>query len=903
MASEAYQLALLLTLKDAASGGLDRFRDKLRAAGKDSKLFADQFDKIRNDLNRDFAIGGAGVAGLMLLKRGVDAAGDYEDKLFELRKAYQELPGASSRSAAQQEQDLKKITALATEMGSQLQGSTGDYVSLFTALNKAGIDATSTINGTGKAVSYLANVTGAIRKGTGDQLAEDFGSFAKMYEVKGEQELMRMVNLFAAIDDRFNLQSSNLIESSKYFFSTAKDAMNLTGVEGAGETAKLMAFMKRFTAREGSIAGTSLDNLIGQYLTHKEKLEALKKQKGISLDFFDDKGQFKGNSPAERVKTLFTELEKMQKLNPKERATWLKDIFGEVGFEAASAISTQGLKGWEEINGEIAKSVPVQTQINQQMETYNAKTEALSGSWQNFKASAFTPLMEDAKNFVDTGSKIVNSLQAFSAENPGLMKTLGTLALYGSTALTVYSGFKTLTTGVRLFKLASAFSKGEGLLNYLNQTSAAANATSASITTATTKARGLRGALQSTPVKIGVQIGAIIGIELLLSWIQKEIQQAIDAGTSRKDAIETAKSSFTAMRKAEADGVQFSPQEIEGKAGTAWFTAMNMGLGTALPSKFRELPFLTMPFSGKNNIVSQSAVDSWLYPISYATGTTNPFRNGFFSTSNYDQHSLAAGFKKTTPQLEDPRIMTAFLKQMEARVSDPGERDLLKKGLNEAFPESFTQAMREISGLNFTPLTESMATLSEQANLQKQNLDVYNQQGLTLQTFGQNLSSLQQPLTNTQQGLTSLGTEANKVPSPLNSIASSANNASISLNSLSSKISNWSPPAAQAPSIINPSGSQPLSPFGIPSRAIGGVVERDGIAMVHAGNVITPARVTKGLSMKGGDAPVIQYSPQITINGGNSENTRASFRAMLDDHAKHISRLVAEDMQNRRVRA
>ena len=32
-----------------------------------------------------------------------------------------------------------------------------------------------------------------------------------------------------------------------------------------------------------------------------------------------------------------------------------------------------------------------------------------------------------------------------------------------------------------------------------------------------------------------------------------------------------------------------------------------------------------------------------------------------------------------------------------------------------------------------------------------------------------------------------------------------------------------------------------------PSRAIGGVVERDGMAMVHRGNVITPARVTRGL--------------------------------------------------------
>lgn len=899
MASEAFQLALLLTLKDAASGGLDRFSAKLRAAGKDGKIFADSFDKIRADLNRDLAIGGVGLAGLGLLKKGVDAAGDYEEKLFQLRKAYQELPAASSRSADQQAEDLKKITALATELGNQLQGSTGDYVSLFTSLNKAGIDATATLNGTGKAVAYLANVTGAIKQGTGDQLAEDFGSFAKMFAVTGEQDLMKMVNLFAAIDDRFNLQSSNLIESSKYFFSTAKDAMNLTGAEGAGETAKLMAFMKRFTAREGSIAGTSLDNLVGQYLSHKEKLEALKKETGINLEFFDSKGKFKGDTPADRVKTLFTELEKLQKLNPKERATWLKEIFGEVGFEAASAISNQGVKGWQEINSEIAKSVPVQTQIIQQMSTYNAKTEALSGSWQNFKATAFTPLMEDAKKFVDTGSSIVNSLQSFSAAHPGLMKSLGTLALYGTTALTVYGGIKTLTTGIRLLKLASAFSRGEGLLNYLNQTNTAANATTASLATTTAKARGLRGALQSQPVKIGVQIGAIIGIEYLLSWIKSEIEKAVNAGSSQGDAVKESQSSFTAMKQAQAQGVTFSPQEIEGKAGTAWFTAMSTGLNTALMSEFRKLPFASL--SG-NSIISQSAVDSWLYPISYASGATNPYKNGFWSNSPVDQHSVAAGFKMTTPQLEDPRIMTAFLKQMETRISDPGERDLLKKGLNEAFPESFAQAMREISGINFAPLTESMAKLSEQAGLQKQNLEIYQQQGLTMQTFGQNLSSLQQPLTNTQQGLTTLGTEANKVPSPLNNITISANNASNSLNLLSSKISNWTPPAPQSPTLVNPAGPQPLSPFGIPSRAIGGVVERDGIAMVHAGNVITPAKVTRGLSTKAATSGgfTLNYSPQVTIGSGGD---REDFRSMLYDHTKDLERIFARQLGEGRVRS
>ena len=49
MGSEVFQLALLLTLKDAASSGLDRFDAKLLAAGKvSSRELTDAYvDRIR----------------------------------------------------------------------------------------------------------------------------------------------------------------------------------------------------------------------------------------------------------------------------------------------------------------------------------------------------------------------------------------------------------------------------------------------------------------------------------------------------------------------------------------------------------------------------------------------------------------------------------------------------------------------------------------------------------------------------------------------------------------------------------------------------------------------------------------------------------------------------------------
>jgi TP901 family phage tail tape measure protein len=907
MASEVFNLAILLSLKDAASSGLDRFSAKLHAAGKDGKLFAETFDKLRADLNRDLSIGGVGIAGLMQLKKGVDEAGNLETTVLNLRQAYQEVASQSGKTREQQETDIRKIMAMATELGNQLQGNTSDYADIFTAMNKAGIDAEVTLNGAGKAAAYLANVTGAIRKGTAPQLAEDLGSYGKMFDLKGE-EYMKVVELFSALEDRFNIGSGSLIEASKYFFSTAKGVMNLRGLSGAEETAKLFAFSKRYAGREGSEAGTSLDAIITQYIAHKDKIEALAKDKGIKLEFFDAKGNFQG------VENMFAQLEKLKKLTPEERGIRLNAIFGEQGARIASAMVEQGVEGWRNITAEANKSVSVNEKINQQMQTYEAKTEALSGSWQNFKATAFTPLMESTKGFLDNANSIVGSLQKFSAENPGLMGTLGTIALYGSTALVVYSGFKTLTTGIRLFRLASAFSRGEGLLPYLQSTTTAATSATTALTTATAKATGFRGVMQriagNSTIRIGVQIGAIMGLEYAIT---QAIESYMAAKDSQKGAIDAGKTNYSTFQNAEKQGIKFTQKDFDSQASTTWLSVMNLGLRDTLPSEIRK-----KPFTGE---LKQSLMETVLYPWN-----PNKFQGGFFSSRQGNVEAYTKGFKETAGNLADPRMMSAFLRQLDTRIPNKDEQKPVLEALQKAFPDSFAAAMKELASLNLTPLTQGITDFSNQVNAQKQTLDAVNP---TLQTFGQNLTDMQNPLTQANSNVTDLSNSAQKVPAPLNNVANSANNASNSLNSLSSKIENWRPPTPTVQSYTQPQGAQPQtnsanSPISLlPSRAVGGVVERDGVAMLHAGNIITPARVTKGLqiskdvfnrnlrledikkmvsSASSGNHTFIYNAPPLTVINGD-ENSEKKFLAHLRKHEKEVERIAARRMQNGRVRA
>jgi TP901 family phage tail tape measure protein len=912
--SEVYQLALLLTAKDAASGTLDRFGAKLRGIGKDGKQLSETFDKLRADLNRDLTIGGVGVASLALLKKGIDEAGNYEEKLLDLKQAYSENAQFSNYSADQQQQQIKRIMAMATELGNQLQGNTGDYVDMFTAMNKAGIDAETTMNGAGKAAAYLANVTGAIRNGQAPQLAEDLGMYGKMFDLQG-QEYIKAVNTFSAVKDRFNLNSGDLIESSKYFFSTAKGTLNLRGFEGSQETSKLFAFVKRYAGREGSEAGTSLDAVITQFIAHRDKaVKALEKDKGIKLELFDAKGNFQG------VENMFAQLEKMKKLNPEERALRLNAIFGEQGARIANAMVEQGVAGWRNITTEMNKAVDVQTLINQKMDTYNAKSEALSGSWQNFKATAFTPLMEDSKKFIDYAGKIVTSLQEFAAEHPGLTKTLGTLALYGSTALVVYSGFKTLTTGVRMFKLASAFSRGEGLIPYLNGTAAAANGASTSLATATTRATGFRGTMQkiagSSTIRIGLQIGAIMGIEYAIT-------KAIESYTSAMEAKEGAKKSADDNSKVFNSAIkdpELSPKiklDIVKSQAQTNFAVLN-----------QDNDLLQALRLAKANSWGEKYTDSmkgtWWMP---------GMRNEGYSTTfdNYNQQKAVGKFRENAPTLSDSNVMREFLQVMRERI--PGQdsdsqnaRKRIEATAQEAFPASFAEAMRQLQ-----PMSQSLNGMLSQQNSLVQTLTGLQQ---PISETGNLFGNLQQPMTQTQQTFGTVNDSAQKVPSSFNNIVNSANSVSGSLNAVSEKLANWTPPSPQVVTYQIPVANGDANPSVVPSRAIGGVVEKDGLAMVHAGNVITPARVTKGIGdisgllsgakpknveglgdvnfslnsfngSRGEDSSssvVIQYSPQITVNGG-SKKAKEEFRALLYAHTKDLEKIVADRMNNGRIRS
>lgn len=632
MGASVYELAILLSLKDMASGGLDRVEARLRATGAAGKATLQNFQDLRANFKKGLAIAGVGVGMLTMMKKGIDEAGDYESALLDLRSAYQETAAAGASSAAEQEAQLKGLGNLAVDLGNKLQGNTKTYVGILTALKQAGLPGDQVMGGAGRSAAYLANVSGALARGQEREQAKELGQFGLMFKLRPE-EFETSVNLFSALKDKFDIESGSLIESSKYFQATSNQ-LGITGAKGAGDTVKFFALLKRQAGMEGSMAGTGARSFFMQLATEEKKIAALKKATGIELKPFDEKGMFRG------YEAMFSEMEKFRGLNQQQSAKWLNNIFGERGQEVAGAMVKVGLDGWKSITAESAKAVPVNEKITQQMATYNAKVEALTGSIQNLTASAFMPMLDTAKPLVDTLNTGAGALQGWAAAHPGLARVGGQLFGMTGVVVTLYGAVKMGTAAWGLYSIAS---NAAGV--QLAGTAGKAGMLSRTLA-------GL-GNIKTIGILVALTYAIVQGKEYYdaVMEFRRADKNAARAGTDSASSLSRLKEDYTKR------GEQMPPSFYEKRAGEMMWSAKNQGAFSGVGADLA---------GGQRHLL-------------------NPY--GLF----YPEMN----FVKQTPELADPGLMKAFLAKLEKSGLDPSQVEKSRKSLEAWFPESFKKALEE----------------------------------------------------------------------------------------------------------------------------------------------------------------------------------------------------------------
>ncbi|MGB8507601.1 MAG: phage tail tape measure protein, partial [Pyrinomonadaceae bacterium] len=501
MSSATYELAILLSLRDAASGRLDRFADKLRATGKEGRKALQDFEEVRKSIGRDLAIGSIGLGTLALMKRGTDQAGDFQAAVTDLRMSVAQLGKDGETDVAALNTQMHRFEQLGVRLGNSLPGSTQDFLEMFSTLKQGGLDTEAILNGAGEAAAYLA----VVMKEQPKLLAEPYAQFGKQFQLKPE-DYAKSADLFARAYRATGLRAEDLIEGSKFFQLRAGAPLGLKNMQGAETGVQLMAALKSY-GLEGGVGGREAATFFSHMATHKDALQKVKKDFGVDLQIFDKKGNFLG------IDNVFKQMEKLRGLKTQQQIQAFKELGGEEGAGVGNIFMQMGAKGWQETGEKMQKVPPLQEQINESLKTYNAKMESLSGTLDNLKVTAFTPMIAPLSTVADKANSAVGAIQEFSATHPALTSTITYLVAAGAATMTLYSGIKMLQTGWRLWRMASAIG---------------AKAAGEELAGVGLRAAGLRGTLASLskPIQITLLL-ATIGFTIaeileLKHWVEEK---------------------------------------------------------------------------------------------------------------------------------------------------------------------------------------------------------------------------------------------------------------------------------------------------------------------------------------------------------------------------------------------
>lgn len=703
MGAQTYELALLLSARDAASGTLDRYADKLRATGKEGRAALKDLTDLRREMARGITVAGIGVAGLAMLNNGVKAAGNFQAATTDLRTAITELNADGSKNIGQLNRQMREFESLGMELGNSLPGSTQDFIEMFAALKQGGLDTDTILQGAGRSAAYLAVVSKQLPK----DLAVPLAAYGQQFGLKG-QDYAKLADLFARSRASTGAMPDELVEASKYFQLRAGASLGMSGFESAQTTTQLLSLLGRKGLR-GSEAGTGLSSVFSRITfesnEQQEVLKGLRKQ-GINLEFFDKQGRFKG------IENAVAQLEKMRNLSTEMRTSATKKLFNEEGMGAANILIESGVAGFRQSNAELQRKLSLQQQVNEATAGYNAKVEALKGTLDNLKVTAFEPMLQPASALADKTNSAVGALQGFAKENPTLTKTAAYLFAVSSAALAVSGGFKAMKAGWQLWRIATGAGVAEdGFLAMLRRTRTEAAGATTALGKVGTAARGLKGALAAVPTGLKIAVLAV-GIEYTLSKIYELKEASDELNNARKGMTNSAADTAREMQRS---------QQLYAQRGQAY-----------PQEKFRERAQLMMRSAqgGERDLEFAAVPSRFSWWERFLQSGKNPYQRPFDAKTpdqvrnyaEYQRREPANVLRERAPDLAVPQVMGEFRKLIEQWNLPRESQDRLTNTLREAFPESFQKstqmAAEEMSRLNgqTTPLIQSFTSLLQPTN-------------------------------------------------------------------------------------------------------------------------------------------------------------------------------------------
>lgn len=330
---------------------------------------------------RETAAQGAALAAPVI--GSVKAFMEQEFAATNMKVAYMEDGGKVAK-------EFGEIKRQAVELGDALPGTTADFMNLGRVLKEQGMSASVVAGGALKAAASMNVLL---------DMPQEFGGefIAKMMEARGieDKDLMKAADLSQRARFGFGMKPADMLDSMKYDAATA----NILGIKGLDNTEKLLAVqgMGAQVGLEGASFGTNFSMFMQRMAKGPKMLADAKKgmkaearaivdDLGITFEFFDKKGNFKG------IDAMVKELEKLDQIKKskygQEGALLVADqLFGAEAGRPAMIIAEKGYKGYQKNIQIMREQADLQTRLAEKSATLQNAWESLSGTATNFAAS------------------------------------------------------------------------------------------------------------------------------------------------------------------------------------------------------------------------------------------------------------------------------------------------------------------------------------------------------------------------------------------------------------------------------------------------------------------------------------------------------------------------------------
>ena len=154
---------------------------------------------------------------------------------------------------------------------------------------------------------------------------------------------------------------------------------------------------------------------------------------GIEMSFYGEDGKFSG------VENMLAQLAKLRKLDPLQQQKALNLMFGVEAGRPAQILTQQGLEKYQANLALIDSQANIQQRVNEKLDTFAGKLEALGGTFENTIAKMARPIGEALKPVMSVTTDLLSGAGNVFDENPNL----GAGMLVAGAGMGIYGGMRT----------------------------------------------------------------------------------------------------------------------------------------------------------------------------------------------------------------------------------------------------------------------------------------------------------------------------------------------------------------------------------------------------------------------------------------------------------------------------